>query len=194
MSGNAEGGSAVVHAVRGSAIAALAVVIVGGGIVHADPTVTLYGEQVPALELEPALGLDAAQRTDLEGIGARSVDVVHEHFALRPLVRATVQTTLWSNDRDAHAEGWTVETSVHRDLGRNLSLVLDASVSHAVGGLDRADGTYASVGIALVRRFHLAHGRLAWISLGVTQSSWFGGAPSQLPGGRVVGLHAGVTF
>ena len=182
---------------RGSAIAALAVVTVGAtgrGQARADPTVTLYAEQVPARELEPALGLDAVQRTDLEGIGARSVEVVHEQSALGPLVRASVQTTLWSNDRDVHAEGWTVDTSVDRALGRNLSLVLGASLSHAVGGLDRADGTYASVGIALVRRFHLAHGRLAWISLDVAQSSWFGAAPSQLPGGRVAGLHVGITF
>ncbi len=179
---------------RGSAATALVVVSGMAGQVRADPTVTLYGEQVAAPELEPAFGLDAAQRTDLEGIGAQLVDVVHEQYALGPHMRATVQTTLWSNDRDVHAEGWTVDTRVARDLGRNLSLVLDASLAHAVGGLDRADGTYASVGIAVVRRFHLAHGRLAWISLGIAQTSWFGAAPSQLPGGWVGGLHAGTTF
>ncbi len=172
----------------------LAVMIVGS-TVHADPAVTLDWEQTaPALKLDPALGLDPALRTEIEGIGAQTVDVLDTRYALGSHARAAIHTSLWSNDRDVPAEGWTVDARVERDLGWNISLVLDASLAREIGGLDRADGTYATVSIALVRLFHLAHGRVAWISLGIEKSSWLGASPPQLPSGTIVGLRAGITF
>ena len=170
-------------------------IVIASGQVYADPAVTLDWERpVPALELDPGLGLDPVARTDLEGIAAQTVDVVDRQVALGLHARAAIHTTLWSNDRDAQAEGWTVDARVARDLGWNISLVLDASVARVIGGLDRADGTYTSVSLGLVRLFHLAHKRQAWISLGVELSSWSGPASSRLPSGTMVGVRAGFTF
>jgi hypothetical protein len=179
--------------VRGYAL--LAVTIAGVTSVSADPAITLDWEpSAPALELDPTLGLDPVLRTELEGIGAETIDVLDTRYALGARTHAAIHTTLWSNDRDVAAEGWTVDARVSRDLGWNISLVLDASLARAIGGLERDNGTYASVSVALVRLFHLAHKRVAWISLGIEKSTWFGDASTRLPGGTVVGLHAGFTF
>ena len=186
------------HLRSASAIVATALASGAAHDVRADPAATLDRAQpapAPVLELDPSLALDSASRTALEGIGAERVDVDHAQYALGPRTSAETQTALWSNDRDVRAQGWTLDARVARDLGWNTSLVLEASLARAVGGLDRSDATYASVGLSLVHLFHLAHQRTAWISLGVAWTSWFdGGAAPQLPGGIVAGVRAGISF
>ena len=158
-------------------------------LAHAEPAVTLEWEPT-----EPILQLDPALRTEIEAIGADETVVDRSIYTLGPHARAQTQTTLWTNDRDVRANGWTVAARISRDLGWNLTLTIDAGLSRMLGGIDRDNGTYGSAGIAISRLFHWSHHRVAWISLGVDISSWFGTGAPRLPSAVTAGLHVGTTF
>jgi hypothetical protein len=170
-------------------VALVVLVAVLAGSARADPA-----DQPEVNPDEPALQLDPILRSEIEGFGARRSELSHPLYRLGPHARAQIQTSVWTNDRDVLARGWTVSARVSRELGWGITLTLDAGLYRMLGGIGREDGMYRTFGVALTRLFHWSHKRVAWISLSAEHDTWVGAGSSRIPTGTVGWLHAGTTF
>jgi len=173
-------------------VALVVLVAVLAGSARADPADP--ADQAEANPGEPALPLDPILRSEIEGFGARHSELSHPLYRLGPHARAEIQTSVWTNDRDVLARGWTVSARVSRELGWGITLTLDAGLYRMLGGIGREDGLYSTFGVALTRLFHWSHKRVAWISLSAEHEAWVGAESPRLPTGTVGWLRAGTTF